>query len=279
MTIRGNHAIRFRPFAIASALALVTGSASAADVSNGRAAPVFSWTGCYVGGHAGWVQNDSRITTHPIGDVAGLIGPAGVLASTYTYRPTGSEASAGAHYGCNVQFGHWVLGLDSSWSWSGLDAAINADIPLGVFQPHQENTTQQLDWYNTTRIRAGVALDRLMLFAAGGLAAGRVSSEFEWRAVAPPPIGTFVSSGSQARTRYGWTIGGGAEYALFDNWFLRAEYLYVDLGKFDYDAAAPGGPPDWRTDIDTRFHTVRLGLSYRFTGARSLLEWGQGGFR
>lgn len=250
-------------------------AAKAADFK--AASPVFSWTGCYVGGHAGWMRNNSEVSTTPIGAAADLIGPAGVRANTYGYHPTGSDFSAGAHYGCSRQFGSWVLGLDSSWSWSGLDEKIDASIPPGIFVAHRESSTQQVEWFTTTRARAGYAFDRMMVFVAGGLAAGRVSSEFVWDPGAV--LGGVTMSGSEARTRYGWTIGGGAEYALSDNWFLRGEYLYVDLGKLSYDAAFLNVAPEWNARVDTGFHTIRLGLSYRFTGAGSLLEWAQGGFQ
>jgi outer membrane immunogenic protein len=31
----------------------------------------------------------------------------------------------------------------------------------------------------------------------------------------------------------GWTVGGGAEWALGGNWSAKFEYLYVDLGSFN----------------------------------------------
>ncbi len=73
---------------------------------------------------------------------------------------------------------------------------------------------------------------------------------------------TATYSGSESKTRYGWTIGAGAEYALTQNWFLRGEYLYIDLGKFDYtDIHAPAVPVGftWNTEVQTKAHVARLG--------------------
>ena len=51
-----------------------------------------------------------------------------------------------------------------------------------------------------------------------------------------------------------------AEWAFAPNWSLKSEYLYVNLG--DNDFTAPGG--QFSTHTETDFHTVRMGLNYRF---------------
>jgi outer membrane immunogenic protein len=42
-----------------------------------------------------------------------------------------------------------------------------------------------------------------------------------------------VSGGydSFSQTRVGWTVGGGLEYAVTNNWSIRAEYRYTDFGN------------------------------------------------
>jgi outer membrane immunogenic protein len=69
-------------------------------------------------------------------------------------------------------------------------------------------------------------------------------------------------------THIGWTVGGGVEWAIGANWTLRAEYLYIDLGKMDYafDGKTAGGQP-YDTDhyhADLILHTARIGLNYKF---------------
>ena len=41
----------------------------------------------------------------------------------------------------------------------------------------------------------------------------------------------FFLSGNPSSSRVGWTVGAGAEYALTNNWTIRGEYLYADLGS------------------------------------------------
>jgi outer membrane immunogenic protein len=60
--------------------------------------------------------------------------------------------------------------------------------------------------------------------------------------------------GSESDTRIGWTVGAGLEYALWSNWSVKVEYLYADLGSFEF----AGG------NIDFNTHIVRGGINYRF---------------
>ncbi len=60
--------------------------------------------------------------------------------------------------------------------------------------------------------------------------------------------------------RAGWTIGGGLEFALAQNWTAKAEYLYVDLGKFNCALAAL--PTTENVSFTTNL--VRAGVNYHF---------------
>ena len=265
-------------FAIGGLLAIMFASAAgAADlpvkapVYTASPVQVFSWTGCYIGGNVGGIINSSELTAYP----SGAFSPAAVAAGTYNYDANNSAFSGGVQYGCNRQYGQIVLGLDSDFEWTGLNETVSAaHPPVAPLVAYSETITQKLNWYSTTRARLGWAQDRWMFFVAGGLASGRVKSTYF-----SPPAGGFAFAGSQSKTRYGWTVGGGVEYALSENWFLRGEYLYVDLGKYRYmsNSTPPSGFTGG-TDVDTRAHVARVALSYRFTRAGSLLEWAMGGF-
>lgn len=260
---------------------LVVGTASAADLRPAYKAPapppVFSWTGCYIGGNGGWIGNDSSATT----SIGSPGFPALAIAnSTYTYNLKDSGAIGGVQYGCQQQFGQWVVGMDSDFDFTSLKESFSVSHPaLPGVGAYTESLTQDLSWNSNTRLRLGYSWDRWMVFAAGGLATGRVKSTYFME----PTGAGFTYAGSDSKNTYGWTVGGGIEYAMTDNWFLRGEYLFVDLGSRNYFSAAsaptPGNPTLWNTDVDTRAHIVRAALSYRFTTAPGLLQWAQGGFR
>ena len=67
------------------------------------------------------------------------------------------------------------------------------------------------------RARAGIAYDRVLFFVAGGAT---------W---ADEKITHFGSS-TVSETRSGWTLGGGVDWAVTNNFIARVEYLYADLG-------------------------------------------------
>jgi outer membrane immunogenic protein len=260
--------------AAVAAVALASrGPADAADLLRAAPAdaPSFSWTGCYAGGHVSWLKNASDVTSSPQDGFSA----AQIATNTFTYGGDGSNVTGGVQYGCNRQFGNWVLGLDSSFAWAGIDESVNQFHLSPTIGNYVDNLTHKLDTSSTARVRAGWVRDRWMIFVAGGLATGRVESSTATGFVGVPGA---VFTGADDDFRFGWTAGGGVEYALAQDWFVRAEYLYVDLGKYSYTSFGPA-PLTWRTEVDTQFHVARVALSYRFTRAGSLLEWALGGFK
>ena len=39
----------------------------------------------------------------------------------------------------------------------------------------------------------------------------------------------------------GWTAGGGVEYAIDNNWSVRAEYRYTDFGRYYFAGCSTPG--------------------------------------
>jgi outer membrane immunogenic protein len=110
-------------------------------------------------------------------------------------------------------------------------------------------------------MRVGWTWDRAWLYVTGGFAAARLESN-----VTIPVLGTF----SDKRTAYGWVAGAGLEYAFWNNWSVKAEYLYYNLGRhstiiggsFTNFAPATGGFSTASVRDDG--HILRAGLNYRF---------------
>ena len=64
---------------------------------------------------------------------------------------------------------------------------------------------------------------------------------------------------SDSQTRVGWTVGAGIEKKFSPNWSAKLEYLYLDFGTQTF---LSGTGLD--TDVHLRDHIVRIGLNYQF---------------
>ena len=276
---------------LASVAALgLAGTASAADlaVQAPPVVPLFTWTGCYLGINGGWIGGNDDYTTSrrllaPISDPNteangdGVPAGAAPLAAnnllTHSYSGNGSAGTIGGQFGCQYQWGWFVLGGEWDAAWSGLNEDNHFTyVPVGAagftFYPRNEWTHKQLDWFSTARVRLGAAWwDRVLIYATGGLALGALDSYTEVGFVTP--TSNFPQYfGAFREKRIGWTVGGGFEWAFAQNWTAKAEFLYLDFGSFDYlSPRVTFGAADtrvWNTSIDAKEYVARVGINYLF---------------
>jgi len=105
-------------------------------------------------------------------------------------------------------------------------------VPIGL-GPQQSvivSDNSHLRWLGTTRGRIGYANDQWLIFASGGVAYGEVEVNGVAQLplqVAGPPSFNAPWTWSNSKTKVGWAVGAGAEYAITRNFTLKAEYLYV----------------------------------------------------
>jgi outer membrane immunogenic protein len=284
---------------VSSILLGLTGAAIAADLPAKAPmvapvmSPAFSWSGCYVGANAGWVGGRTQINTSPSGsylNAAGVLAPpnaagTGLLVGDFTsaqhsYTPNGSGGEVGGQVGCNLQFGSIVLGAEGDINWSSLTTSVNAAFapfasanPAFTISQEAENISLRMNWFSTLRARGGIAFDHWLLFGTGGLAIGQFSSStnITYGSNGTSPVFANASHiGQASTTRLGLALGGGLEYALTNNWSVKAEYLYLNFGAWSYasplvaPAGAVGAGYTWTTTVSSRDHIVRLGINYRF---------------
>jgi outer membrane immunogenic protein len=219
-------------------------------------APVYSWTGWYIGGNVGYsVARDPGSLGAPIFPGTGLesfqIMPAGVI--------------GGVQAGYNWQVSNWVLGLETDFQGTGQkDSVCVFDCVTNTVGTSANNISESISWLGTTRARIGVAAGSTLYYATGGVAYGRISTNITETDTLVGPGSTTVNT---ATTRTGWAAGGGIESALAGNWTARIEYLHVDLGP-QAIAFAHTVPTNTET-FSTRFadNIIRAGVNYRFGGA------------
>ncbi len=261
--------------------------------------PAFSWTGFYVGLNAGygWLNSNRNNSGFPF---------VGAVPVGGTFLPVASSGNnnnggfvGGIQGGYNYQFtpgAGFVLGLEADIDYADLGRKNNSlvvgsftlpQFPGTVFTPtnllgsSRKNNNQYI---GTVRLRAGYAWDRFLVFATGGLAYGGVNNNGNgfggaFTATTAPgfinPINGLPGPTSallggvttrSSSTRAGWTIGGGVEYAVWQNWTVKAEYLYANFGngKTAPGIFLPGVAAVINNNRSRDVNMVRLGVNYKF---------------
>ena len=245
------------------ALGLVATGARADGMAEAPAAAccgTASFAGLYVGGAIGGGQHREKVTnTSPGAPAEGL-----------TFKDTDNNFTFGGYVGYNFQrcCSPLVFGIEADFNYlNSKPRASDVEPPGGSGLPETTNLESSIDWFGTLRGRAGyVVHDNLLLYATAGLAYARVDHRLSDDCVGcgdpiPTNLGPFADSHS--KTKAGWTIGGGGELLHDQNWVLRAEALYVDLGSKSHTHAVP--PVATASDKwDDQFWVARLGISYKF---------------
>jgi outer membrane immunogenic protein len=133
------------------------------------------------------------------------------------------------------------------------------------FAGFSTSSDMKINFQGSLRARAGFALlDRMMIYGTAGLAFANVENKYATTLPAGNIFGAPAGTSSAAfdETRWGWTVGAGAEYALMSNWTARFEYRYTNLSAYKNAIAVLGSSAMSEQDPD--FHTIRIGASYRF---------------
>jgi outer membrane immunogenic protein len=235
-------------------LTLVSGSAMAADMRPAPApvytkapmmAPVFSWTGFYIGGNLGGAWTNSTINDSLFG----------------LNFSNGNNAVfvGGGQVGFNYQVGNVVLGVEGDFDW----AANNNNSVTGVVGPlgHTFSASANDRWMATVAGRLGYAFDHWLIYAKGG--GGWVGANSF--TVTDVTTGASVNAGS-SNTISGWLVGGGLEWAFANNWSIRAEYDYFGLSgrSLTVPATFPILAGDTFTTGKNNIQMATVGINYRF---------------
>jgi outer membrane immunogenic protein len=221
-----------------TALVCFAGSAAlAADLPYRKEAPVytpppppaFTWSGVYIGGQVGYGWGTSNVNAYNQtgGGALGSLSQSGVV--------------GGAHIGYNYQVSQFVFGLEGDINGS---SESNTQYDTASYSV-RKNVDASI------RGRIGYAFDRVLIYATGGGAYGNFKTSYD--------DGTYYDSFNHGRI--GWTVGGGIEYAIDNNWSVRAEYRYTDYGTVtDW----PVGTSDASVTQHIRDNRVQVGFSYKF---------------
>jgi outer membrane immunogenic protein len=178
------------------ALAATAANAAAADLGRRQPyypapapvyAPLFSWTGFYIGINGGGGFGSSNWDSTGSRDVSG-----GVIGGTAGY---------------NYQFGQVVAGIEGDVDWSGINGTTNNLCPFGCKTSN--------NWLATVRGRLGYAADRFMPFVTGGGAFGDIrASSPGLPDTSSDKAGWTIGAGLEAALARNWTAK--VEYLYVD---------------------------------------------------------------
>jgi opacity protein-like surface antigen len=212
----------------------------------------YNWTGFYLGpslgvdwGYTNWTFLGNGTKTFP--RFAGIL--------------------PGGQVGYNYQYDKWVFGVEGDAGWT--NAHGSRACPNGIFFNCEINVNSL---YTVTGRVGYVWPDRVLWYAKGGLAIGEIKAQgrcnTDSQQVIPLLGAGLLNPGcpvqGTTRTDAGWTVGGGSELALTDNWSVKAETSYFNLGTGNYkfgQLASPSG-----ADVRRSGWISTIGLNYRFTG-------------
>ena len=203
----------------------------------------WSWTGCFLGGHAGglWAtQKDWIVRT-----------PGGAFYGQSLGEHDEHSFVGGAQVGCDYQFaGGFVIGIQGD---SNAEGSHDSAREIGVAYHSKVNSLASV----TGRI--GYAWDRLLGYVRGGAAWQR--DEY-WATTII--LGTAYTA---RETRPGWSIGIGGEYAFTNVISGFVEYNYYDFGtrQIGLTPQVVGLGPAF-VDINETKSVVRAGINVRFGG-------------
>jgi outer membrane immunogenic protein len=227
--------------------ALIAVPATAADLRRPAPAPVYrppppvvplwTWTGCFFGGHIGgvWASKEWTDATPGFATFGQSVGSHDI-----------NGWLGGIQGGCDYQFaGGFVIGIQADYAWVDADST-----HVSVLFPNVEFHSN-IDSLGSATVRLGYAWDRFLGYVRGGAA-------WEWDQFHLATVGGVTFAETGLRRRIGWTVGVGGEYA-FANWVSAfAEFDYYDFGTRD-NRFTTGDI----FDIEETKSVVKVGLNFR----------------
>lgn len=274
---------------IASLASLIAASSAlAADLPSRKmapaapVAPAFTWTGFYAGINAGvnWSSRNVNYSIYGTNPAIVDLSPADAAAlSPLPYGNSRAGFIGGIQVGYNYQINQFVIGAEADFMGMAVSKRSsivhNATLSLGNAYTNAVSTNVEQNWLGTVRARAGFAANKALFYVTGGFAYGNAKTATN--SVVTETVGDFSAgwAGSRDETKAGYVIGAGIEYAITNNWIIRGEYLYYNLGTASSTAAGTTLTNNGQTglnDLNLAGRTkttidgniIRAAVSYKF---------------
>ena len=230
--------------------------------------PVYTWTGCYIGGNIGLVKQDTGISD-PVGD--SLLQPG-------TTWSNGIGFAAGGQVGCDYQINsNWVVGVRGMFDSANISQSISSVATDGETFYSAENFGIKTSWFATALARLGyLVVPDGLVYVKGGAAWKHVSytdNGYTYAEECGGPEGLCMTfSGAASATILGWDFGAGFEYAFMPNLSAFVELDYMGFPStattltYTTTSHSGGGPPfsTYSYNYTHDILTVLVGMNLRF---------------
>ena len=288
----------------AGAIGLVASVASAADLPRKAPAyqpppppPPFNWTGFYTGFFlgAGWARNEFDNNSVGVGDDFSFADGGGAIASNSGVGPLGGITVG---YNWQTPGSMIVWGIEGDFAWTDIKGSNSFNrtgtdgFTFGCFTffdcSHfstangSARTAFKVEDLATITGRFGLASgpgDRTLWYIKGGGAWERTKVNIAAQANAVECTNFILGStcdsasvsgaASDSFNKWGWTVGTGLEFGLWDHWSGKVEYDFMQFGSrtFSFSTDAHNffeEPLNVSTQLKEQIHVVKIGLNYRW---------------
>jgi len=273
--------------ALAADMPLLKAPAAPAPVASG-------WNGWYVGGEVGSVRVNNDWQTNCVQAGAILTGNAtcgSALNNVYfpggpdsSNNPTMKNSSVRPGIYAGAMFQVWnsvVLGVEGDYAFYNKTATV-AGIPgcstaacagprLSPFNLNGDSASIENKNDGSLRVRGGyLVTPDVLLYATGGLAWTNVTTTATCNGLTSPACFSGIHTDSNSGTLAGYTVGGGVEWKIYQNWLLRGEYRYNHYGDAlnSHYFVGSGSGAEFFAKTNTTAQIATAGLAYMFPIAK-----------
>jgi outer membrane immunogenic protein len=208
-------------------------------------APIYDWTGFYIGANGGWGQSHGCVD---------FVTAGGAFADACADR---SGGLVGGQIGYRWQTNQFVFGLEAQGDWADIK-----NTRVSLIDP-QVSTTGKTDGIGLFTAQIGWAWNASLFYLKGGAAV--THNRFD---IFDNLSG--VGLASAGHTRWGGALGVGWEYGFTPNWTFGVEYDHLWMGRtnavFAAGVVTPGGATLLGSGVSQDIDMITLRLNYKFGG-------------
>lgn len=259
---------------VIAALAAAANPAAADEMSYGvirpSGAPIYNaygfynWNGFYIGLNGGGHWSRDSDSSNLGANTLFSKGNASTVNAALPFNTSQTGFAGGGQAGFNWYLYGFVLGIEGDITSLSGTSTRSTVVSLALPGQHVALTDTVSDrWIATYRARFGYAFDRLLVYVTGGGAAANWSITHAYA----DNLGTGATSVQLTQTRYGFSAGGGLEYAIGASWSVRAEFLFASFGSVPSTLSFQTTPTKGATISygDSLTESIaRAGINYKF---------------